>query len=1170
MKTAAALFAAFLTFPALAAGLEGYLYSTSGTPVDDAVVTAYVPEGSAEQEARWAKRGARKAIATTTSEDGRFVFAELPDSIVDIDVRAEGFAPALTRALSGDAPVTINLRPAETVEARVVANRKPLAGAFIVWTGMNQVEFAATTDANGRYRVPDIRQWAHEPHVFHASGPFVESGRGEFAVELQSRPKEQPLTGTGTISGTVRLGGKPLAGVPLVLQGTGEQFMPAIRVVTDAKGRYLATSLPNVRTFIGPGEGLEPRIRLAGGERMEVEGTSPSVDLAKEEKGSVDLALVKAPLIAGRVVDADGKPVAAAQVLVVLAGRSSLDFMQEQSGRTLADGRYAISAPAFQESETVQVAVASRARSTVRSKPFTIGSGNHAIDITLPRFQNVTLHVIDREGKAIPNAQVVFADSDEIVNFRDARPLLMPGFASLVLRSNAAGEVALQLAPGTYDFAAAAENFQTAAFPSQAVARPGTIDLTLEQAFTIRGRVHRNGTGVANVNVMLQGGDEPMRERGIVTDADGRFEIDGLARDKYRLGIFKHEELIQRTVIVDAPGTVDVALPPAGLLRGRVVDAETREPVRDFILTIEPLDAAEESSPYGIPGMQRGESTPDGTFTATMTTGPYRVGASSNGYTASAPVEVRITEREPAEVEIALDRGVILSGRVTDESGVPIAEADVFVLGDELGQRRKRSATRGGAAPGNARTADDGTFTISGIEPGTVVMTVRREGFVPYRKALQLDSPASLDVQLSRGLTLEGVVTRGGKPLEGVQLGATTAAIGGDHQPAITDRNGRFVLHGLIAARYTIHAYRDEMNNEVRNVDPSRQSEITITLDPKPGGLVTGIVTGIPQQLGGKIVRRIVFVQSDDRGAEAIVDDAGNYRVENAPVGDVWVSAQVESTTGGRSSPRRQVAVLAGQETRVDLDMSAATTVAGRVSYDGKPLGGVRVVFGSSDGPGSSATTRADGMYDVALPGPGTYQIYAHAEAVVTRHFQTMRELRGGETIDIDLREQTIEGVVLDAETREPLAQAFVTLVPGAAITESIVGETITDANGRFRILTAAAGSYRVVAWTGGYAQRTIPIALSGSPRPLTFELSRAEGLRVRVIDSRTGTPLEAHLVIQTIDALPLPVRAERTPDGESFLFSLAPGDYRLTSIVHGYPAQVIEVKAPGTVDVRM
>ena len=1167
-----ALFTLLLAFSAAGAGVDGHVYAPDGTPVANAVVTAYVPEGSAEQLARQEKRGVRPALASVKTEDGRFALADLPESIIDVDVRAEGFAPLIVRTLAGDAPLSITLQPAPMVEGRITAASKPVADAYVVWLGQNEVEYTATTDEKGRYRVPDLNRWVREPRVFHPRfGVVADTGRGADALELELHPKreERPRpTGNATLTGVVKLGEKPLAGVPLTVQGTGEQFVPAVRVVTDAKGRYRATGLLPVRTYVVP-EGLEPRIRANRG-TMAVEGGEPSsIDLAKNPDGTLDLTLTKATTIAGRVVDADGKPVAGAQVQVILAGRSIFDFMHEATARTSADGRYAVPAPPFESSASVNVAVSAPRRSTVRSNTFTLGTRDHNVDVTLPRLQAVVVRVVDRQGKAVPNATVAFAESEEIAGFRDARALLMQPFVMRAARADASGEVALQLAPGSYELAAEAENYQTGVLQRN-VARAGTIDLTLEQAFAIRGRVHRNDTGVDNVIIRVLGNEGMGRDVSATTGADGRYELKGLPPGKYRLGAFKHEELIQRTFDAEAPGTADVALAPAGVLRGRVVDADTREPVREFVYSIEPAESAEDNARYGRPMMQRAETTSGGTFTATLATGTYRVSAGANGYTLSTPVEVRLTDREPAAVEIALERGGTITGRVTDESGLPVAGADVFVSGAELERMRRRSAPR--VAPGNARTADDGTYTVTGVEPGTASMTVRKEGYVPFRRAVEVEAMTTVDVQLSRGLTIEGVVLRGGKPVPEVSVGATTAAVGGDHQPAMTDENGRFVLRGLIAAKYTVAAYRDDVRAEVRNVDPAKQKELVISLERAFTGVIYGSVTGIPANLGGKLVRRAVFVQGNDAGVEGTIDDSGNYRIENAPIGRVFVTAQLESTGGGRSSMRKEVEVMAGQPVRVDLDLGANTTVTGRVTHEGKALPGVRVVFGNEQGIGGSATTRTDGTYDAALPGPGTYQIFAHAEAVVSRHYQTVRQIRGGETIDIDLREQTIEGTVVDAETRQPVAGAIVTVAPAAAgPMESLAGETPADANGHFRILTAASGLHRVIASAPGYGQAEQAVSLgSSSPRPIAFELRRAEQLRVRVKDANTGTALDAHLVVMTAEGVRVPVRAERSADGEWFVFSLTPGKYRITSVVHGYEQKTVEVTAPGAVEVGM
>jgi hypothetical protein len=86
----------------------------------------------------------------------------------------------------------------------------------------------------------------------------------------------------------------------------------------------------------------------------------------------------------------------------------------------------------------------------------------------------------------------------------------------------------------------------------------------------------------------------------------------------------------------------------------------------------------------------------------------------------------------------------------------------------------------------------------------------------------------------------------------------------------------------------------------------------------------------------------------------------------------------------------------------------------------------------------------------------------------------------------------------------------------------------------------------------------------------LAFELQPAAELRVRVLDARNETPLEAHLILETADGAYLPIRPHRTADGETFLFSLAPGEYRLTAVVHGYANKKVALSAPGVVEVRM
>ncbi|HEX7809601.1 MAG TPA: carboxypeptidase regulatory-like domain-containing protein, partial [Thermoanaerobaculia bacterium] len=384
--------------------------------------------------------------------------------------------------------------------------------------------------------------------------------------------------------------------------------------------------------------------------------------------------------------------------------------------------------------------------------------------------------------------------------------------------------------------------------------------------------------------------------------------------------------------------------------------------------------------------------------------------------------------------------------------------------------------------------------------------------------------------------------------------------------------NGRFVLRGLIAARYIVSAYKDEQRAEVRNVDPSKQKDVALSLDDQASGIVYGTVTGIPAPSSGKVTRRTVFISSEESGTEGMIDEAGNYRIEDAPAGPVYVTAQIESTGSSLSSVRKQVVVTPGQATRVDLDVTGAVRVSGRVLLDGRPLPAARVSFSTNDGMMASTISRDDGGYDIALAGPGRFRIYAFAERTTPRQFSTTRDIRGGETIDLDLREQIIEGTIVDATTREPIDEAVVTLTAFDTEMTSIVSEVRAEARGRFRFETSNVGPHRLTASARGYAQRMVTLNLGGPSAltPFTFELSPVTELRVRVIDAKTNAPLEASLYLTDADGNYIPVRAERAFDGTAYIFFAAPGKYGVAVTVYGYQPKRFEVTAPGAVELKL
>ncbi|HYC88702.1 MAG TPA: carboxypeptidase-like regulatory domain-containing protein, partial [Thermoanaerobaculia bacterium] len=269
-----------------------------------------------------------------------------------------------------------------------------------------------------------------------------------------------------------------------------------------------------------------------------------------------------------------------------------------------------------------------------------------------------------------------------------------------------------------------------------------------------------------------------------------------------------------------------------------------------------------------------------------------------------------------------------------------------------------------------------------------------------------------------------------------------------------------------------------------------------------------------------------------------------------------------------RSSVRKTVELIAGQPLRVDLEVTGSVTVSGRIMHEGKGMAGAHIGFSSNDGTIASTVAREDGAYDLALPSPGRYNIYARAEQVGDRHFSTVREVRSGDRIDIELREHALEGTVVDAETRQPIPHAIVTLGPALAATYAMA-EMETDAQGRFRLSSSFSGPHRLTASAPGYGYSVQPV--SNTTTHYLFALTKGATLQVRVVDARSGTPLDAHLVVNESEGGTfVPVRPERSTDGITYSLSLSPSKYRLTVVVHGYTTRVVDVSAPGVVEIRM
>jgi len=161
-------------------------------------------------------------------------------------------------------------------------------------------------------------------------------------------------------------------------------------------------------------------------------------------------------------------------------------------------------------------------------------------------------------------------------------------------------------------------------------------------------------------------------------------------------------------------------------LRGRVVAALTGAPLRRAQVTL-----------FGAEGQVRRSATTDGDGRyefADLPSGRFSMTANKSGYVAlqygqrrplEAGTQVTIGEGERLEhIDFSLPRGAVISVRINDDFGDPLAGAQVQVQRYQYGpdgQRRLSSVASGSPFP--SATDDRGEFRAYGLMPGEYVVS---------------------------------------------------------------------------------------------------------------------------------------------------------------------------------------------------------------------------------------------------------------------------------------------------------------------------------------------------------------------------------------------------------------------------------------------------------------
>lgn len=1038
--------------------LEVAVLGTDGKPAAGIAVLG-LPRGVGSED--WMAAN-RRGIS---GEDGLVRLPRGDGEALTLVIADPAFFGQLTSSSEGR--ITLRLEQRSLVEVRVQeSNGRPLPGA-VLWGGPFPL---AATGPDGRLRVtPDA-----PPEV----ALRVETADGREAplsfAPGESRRRVTPVARevrTGQVLDAATR--KPVPGALVWQQQPREGRTVWTRTGTDG-GFRLATSS---RT---------PLLAVAADHL-----TASTPESLPE--GPLSLLLEPAASLAGRVVDAADRPIAGA---VVEAMPSAFNRMGWERGRTAADGTFRLGRLAAGQGYRLTVKaegfLPGALQATVEATPVPGGEKRPPLRVVLHRGAQVTGRLVDPAGRPVAGAAL------SLVALREGamEGMMQSPLEDEPLRaaSDAAGRFRLApAAPGRF--------FLHLIHPDLALTGRPTVEVTdarqvemgevrLAPAAAIEGLVlDSRGAPLPGASVSLAFTDHRVRREPTFSGPDGRFRFGGLAPGRFDLHVYFQGHRAQEIPGVEAPTAepLRVTLRPARSLTGRVVDREGR-PIPGVIVSAaetRELQMADESQ-TGSSSRSAGETDSEGRFvTRDLEPGTFHLTFQAAGFRPEVVRGLTIREEEdPAPLEVVLERGAVLSGRVADSRGRPAAGLRIFVLSLERADPLLPSDSW-------EETDAEGRYRIAGLATGRNRIGVQ-DGSDMRRlleRTVTLGSgDQRLDLELPAGHRISGrVVNEQGEPVPGTRL--MLVLVGQPPLRADSGPEGGFRFTDVPEGTWRLTGSargQAPLSEEVR-VAGGDLDDLVLRLSP--AATITGRLLGLTEAERGQVQISAGPAPTREGGVAPLqiagsADAAGAYRIPDVGPGTWNVQAFLPS---GRSARGVVQVSAAGEEATLDLEIPRGITLSGRVLLDGRPLSGAQVTVARIENgralDSRQETTRHDGTFELKGVEPGRVTLAVLAQGIGQSR---ALDLAADQEVTIEILTGQVNGHVLSADG-QPVEGAIVSLRgEDTDLAVSFQGfQARTDERGAFEIPRVAAGSYRVTVSRPGSApvEQRITVTPEGTTR---------------------------------------------------------------------------------------